>query len=361
MAKNLENEVDDDLDEDKKPKNGEGDDEDALKKASKAEGDHEDDDKDEDADEKSPLEKAAEAEEQAEAVGKQELSPEELEKRRERKRAERKARKQAARERQEAQQRENAELKRRLKALEDGQQHIHRRTTGHEIGQLDRAMEEIKSTYHQAKAKRKAAMEAGDAEGFENADEVIRKCELGYARLGDVKKRLQAQAQNQGRTSNPSAAKLGAAWLEKNSWYQVDGDGEDTEIARVIDERLANEGVYDPGTPEYWAELDRRLAKRLPHRYKKAAADDQDDDDDDQDEEAIQVRQHERRPNRGGPPTGGNGRDTGTGGGGGRQEMISAKRVQALKDAGMWDDPKKRAKMIKKYQEQDRLMAAERS
>lgn len=349
MAKLDKNEVDDDLDEDKKPQKGEDEGKDALKEASKAEGD----DVDDEPAEKSALELAAEAEEGAEAAELGTQDDAEAEKRRQAKRAERKARKLAARERQETQKRENEALRRRVEQLEQGQQHIHKRTTGHEVAQLDRAMQEVAATYKQAKAKRKEAMDKGDADGFEAADEVIQQCNVGYQRLKDVKARLQQQAERTGQVPNQTAIRLGQEWLAKRSWYQPDGDGEDTLVARVIDNKLAEEGTYDPGSPEYWAELDRRLEKRLPHRYKQKANQDEDDTVDDDDD--VQ----ERKPKRpGGPPTGGNGRDTGHGGGG-RQDLLSAERVKAIKDAGKWDDPKARKKAIDNYQAYDRRMAAE--
>lgn len=353
MAKNIENEVDDDLDDDEKPEVGkstEKDGKDGLKEASKAEGDDPDDEKPA----KSALEQAVEHEEEAQQAD--EAGPEaaELEKRREKKRAERKARKVAAREFKEAQARENQALKRRVEQLEQGQQHIHKRTTGHEIGQLDRAIGEVGQQYSAFKAKRKAAMEAGDAAAFEEADEGMQKCLIGHQRLANVKQRLTQAAQQTGRQENPSARRLGTEWLAKRSWYQPDGDGEDTLVARVIDEKLADEGTYDPGTPEYWAELDRRLARRLPHRYGKQQAADQDLIDDDGDDNVDD--DPKPKNNRGGPPTGGSGRDAGSNR---RTDNLSAARVQALKDAGHWDDPKQRAKMIKKYENYDRLTAAQ--
>ena len=41
-------------------------------------------------------------------------------------------------------------------------------------------------------------------------------------------------------------------------------------------------------------------------------------------------------------------------GGTNRTFTLTAEQVRAMKDAGMWDNPEKRAKMIKRYAEQAR-------
>ena len=48
----------------------------------------------------------------------------------------------------------------------------------------------------------------------------------------------------------------------------------------------------------------------------------------------------------------GSGRDVGSSGKQGTYKL-SAERVQALKDAGIWDNPKQRAEAVKRYREFD--------
>jgi hypothetical protein len=85
--------------------------------------------------------------------------------------------------------------------------------------------------------------------------------------------------------------------------------------------------------------------KNLPHRAKQT----QDDGDDDY------YEQETRTTTRRGPPTGGTSRSSsGSSNGSAQQIRLSPERVQGLKDAGLWDDPKDRMRMAKKYAEYDR-------
>jgi len=119
-------------------------------------------------------------------------------------------------------------------------------------------------------------------------------------------------------------------WLKKNSWYDPDARDTDSRIAKVIDQELAADG-WDPSDSEYWNELDNRLSARLPHRY--------------------QAEKSDKPKRRAGPtPTSRNesaatSKNTIT---------LSRDRVQAIKDAGAWDDVERRNKMIRAYAQYDR-------
>jgi hypothetical protein len=121
------------------------------------------------------------------------------------------------------------------------------------------------------------------------------------------------------------------SWMESNSWYDPNGSDEDSEIAKVIDAKLAKEG-YDPSSADYWDELDARLQKRLPHRY------------------TQQQDEPRRRPR---SFVTGSGRES-TGGRQGNTLVLEPEQVRAIKEAGFWDDPAMRAKMIKRYAQQAR-------
>lgn len=112
----------------------------------------------------------------------------------------------------------------------------------------------------------------------------------------------------------------------KHGWYKgPESQDGDSRNLTAIDNALAAEG-WDMSTREYWQELDERLAKKLPHRASKPT-----------------------------PRATVPGDSTRTGGVNRPQQVsLSAERVQAMKDAGYWEDPVKRAKMIKSYQEADK-------
>ena len=120
-------------------------------------------------------------------------------------------------------------------------------------------------------------------------------------------------------------------FLSENNWYDPQGRDEDSAIVLAIDQALVKDG-FNPQTADYWDELRRRAAKRLPERFGNNAA-------------------TERKP-RGGPAVG-SGREHAPATT--RREIyISPERKQALIEAGVWDDPVLRAKYVKRYAEYDR-------
>ncbi len=124
-------------------------------------------------------------------------------------------------------------------------------------------------------------------------------------------------------------------FLAENKWYDPQGRDEDSAIVLAIDSALVKDG-YDPKSEEYWAELRKRAARRLPEKF--SAREPQD-------------REREERRPRGGPSVG-SGREhapTSTR----REVYISAERKQALIDAGVWDDPVLRQKYVKRYAQYD--------
>lgn len=119
-------------------------------------------------------------------------------------------------------------------------------------------------------------------------------------------------------------------FIEKNPWYDATGGNEDSAVVIAIDQSLAKDG-YDSRTSEYWDELTKRAARRLPERFEKA---------------------NTKREPRGGPVVG-SGREHAPQSTR-REVYISPERKQALVEAGVWDDPVLRAKYVKRYAEYDR-------
>ena len=122
--------------------------------------------------------------------------------------------------------------------------------------------------------------------------------------------------------------KLATSWLKKNSWYDPQARDTDSRIAKVVDQELVADG-WDPADPEYWDELDSRLSSRLPHRY------------------TSQGGAKKRANPTAGSRTVASTQKAGT-------ITLSRERVQAIKDAGAWDDVSRRNKMIRAYAEYDR-------
>lgn len=224
--------------------------------------------------------------------------------------------------------RRNEELARRLAQVENA-------AAGFQFAQIDRHIEDEATRVEYAKMKMTQAAQAGNvAEQVEYMEQFHEaKNRLAQAQL--MKQRHLDEAKNpRNNVPTPMAETVqrnASSWLSKNSWYDPSGKDTDSRIAKIIDSDLAGEG-WDPADPEYWDELDNRLKERLPHRYT--------------------GKQGGVRNRRSGTSSG---RSDVSGSPAAKNTMtLSRERVQALKDAGMWDDPQKRAKAIRRYAEFDR-------
>jgi hypothetical protein len=176
--------------------------------------------------------------------------------------------------------------------------------------------------------------------------------------LGRIKKQMaKAQSTPEAPQLDPRMVSNAAGWIEANSWYNPAGQDADSRQVLVIDQRLAEEG-FNPVHPAYWEELDRRVRAALPHksgeRQNNAQPGNQGYNGD-----ASQRRQS-RNVVTGSGQGGGYG-NTAVSGDGRRSSSytVSPERVAALKDAGMWDDPKARADAIRRYREFDAQNSAQ--
>ncbi len=157
---------------------------------------------------------------------------------------------------------------------------------------------------------------------------------------------LQGSGQQQA-PQPPPFAPMAMNFLKDKPWYNPKQGDEDSLIVEALDKALQK--TMDPNDPRYWNELDRRVRKRLPHKFRQTSSQESDEDydvaDDDSQEEAPRTRQTSQRR---GPPTGGSSRTTSTGGKV-TEIRLPAQMVEAMKEAGQWDDPKKRASVAKRY------------
>lgn len=269
------------------------------------------------------------------------LSEDELRDLRERRR---KKRMQAKEKRREAMLRDKAQiesLKRQIEELQGKAQLFEKRVSNQDVAQLDAAMAQLKDYIARANEAYAMAIKEGNGEAAAKADEARYEARRRLDSIANTRQQMQrAQSVRPEPQMDPRVVSMARAWMDKNRWYSPQGDDEDSAIALVVEKRISAEG-FDPSTPEYWSELDRRIAKRLPHRNS-VAADDDDDDDDDEAPPPRRVASTQR------PPMGGGNRG---GVGAGREvARVPKEFVDQLKEAGLWDDQKKRDEMIKRYQ-----------
>lgn len=148
---------------------------------------------------------------------------------------------------------------------------------------------------------------------------------------------------------NSSLVDHAKTFMTEHKWFSTQSPDPDSRVMTALDNSLTAEG-WDPTMPEYWEELRVRGAKYLPHRFSKPNG-------------ANSGNNGGKGGGDGKPksPVAGGGDPGGSNGAKGAGYHVSAERVKAMKDAGIWDDPVRRDKMIKRYKDTDAQQARSNS
>lgn len=197
-----------------------------------------------------------------------------------------------------------------------------------ESREVDNRLAYARDTYDRAERAHAEAVARGDGIGASKALRIRDQAANEYREAEMLRGRLmsigQEPAQQRPRGPDPRVVQRAKAFVEKHAWIDPTGlKDEDSAVARALDMKLQADG-FDPSTDEYWDRLESTLEKKLPHRFSKGG--------------------------RSGPPvTGGMDRA----GSGKKTFFLSPERKKAMIDAGIWDDPAARNKMIKSYADYD--------
>ena len=224
---------------------------------------------------------------------------------------------------------QNADMMRRIQAVE-----------GHAISSneqtLDARYQQAVQDVKQAEHIMARAAEAGNGDDMIAAMRIRDEAIAAANQLQSHKQQLaQAREQVSKPQADPRVTSYASEWISANPWYDPNGRDEDSRITKAIDDGLVREG-YDPASRTYWEELTRRVAARVG------------------DDGAPDARQ--AAPKRKAPPTG-NGREHAPAST--RKEVyVTPDRKAAMIEAGIWDDPVARNRMLKAYQEYDKQGSA---
>jgi len=228
--------------------------------------------------------------------------------------------------------RENEEFKRRLAQLE-------RNTKAEQITRIEKNIEDAQVRLEYAKMKLAEATQNNDGQAMVEAQTLWQNAHEEVRNLTGVRERADAELRRpqQENLPDPQVQKLAAQWIRKNSWYNPAATDPDSRVAKKIDELMSAQG-WNPADPDYWEELTSRLQKELPHRYN-----DSNDDD----------NREVRRPRN---VVGSSGREASAAYGGVNRSQftLSPERVKAMKEAGAWDNPERKQKMIRQFIAYDR-------
>ena len=223
--------------------------------------------------------------------------------------------------------RRNEDLARRLAAVENT-------ASSYQFAQLDKAIEDEATRIEYAKMKMVQAAQSNDVNSQMEYLEQLTEAKQRLNQAQHYKKQqleeARAPKQNVPNEVSTEVQRNATQWLKKNSWFDPQARDTDSRIAKVVDQELAADG-WDPSDPEYWSELDSRLTSRLPHRYTGKGG---------------------KEGRRSAGPTASSRTSATTAKPG--TITLSRERVQAIKDAGAWDNTEKRNKMIRAYASYDR-------
>lgn len=232
-------------------------------------------------------------------------------------------------------QRENEEFKRRLTQLE-------RNTKSADLVRIDKSIEDAQTRLEYAKMKLAEATQNGDGEAMVEAQTLWQQAQEETRQLTSLRQQAdqelrKPQQNDNGDLPDPTVQRLAAQWMRRNKWYNPAATDTDSRIAKKIDELMVTEG-WNPTDPDYWEELDSRLQSKLPHRY---------NDSNDNDTRDV------RRPRN---VVGSAGREASAAYGGSNrtQFVLSPERVKAMKEVGAWDNPERKARMVKQFIQFDR-------
>jgi hypothetical protein len=218
---------------------------------------------------------------------------------------------------------QNAEMLRRLSAVE-----------GHAVNSNAQTIEEriAKNQREIAQAEHfiAKATEAGNGEDVVAAMRIRDQAMSEAQQLLAAKERL-AEARKQATTPqvDPNVVNYAKEWMSANPWYDPQARDRDSAVTKTIDAELAREG-YNPASRDYWEELTARVAEAIG------------------DDAPAQAPAEKKRR---GPPTGNTRQHAPTST---KKEIyVTPDRKQAMIEAGVWDDPVLRQRYLKAYQAYD--------
>lgn len=230
---------------------------------------------------------------------------------------------------------------------------LSQRVTGGEMAQLEAAMLEADSQVQMLQAQLAKTVTEGDGQAHSQVLDALYTAKRRLDQLVEAREEAEAAIKHQNLQSrrqqvqgtkqqvpkiDPEVVQRAREWLKNNRWYDPGLGDRSSRIAHVVDQEVKQDG-FDPVSDEYYEELDRRLSEVLPETKKRGT-----------------VGQSQVSDGSGGPRRRSivSGSGSSEGGSPSKGFVLSAARVKAMKDGGIWDDPVARAKQIKYYQEYDR-------
>jgi hypothetical protein len=215
----------------------------------------------------------------------------------------------------------NADLIRRVSAIET-------HTANSNAQTLEQRLAQAVSEVQQAEHVIAKATEQGNGDDVVAAMRIRDQAIYEAQRLNAAKQEFeQTRKQAAQPQANPAVVSYAKQWMDANPWYDPQGGDRDSALTKGIDNELAREG-YNPASREYWEELTARVSEAVGGNDEPKA-----------------------KPRRKAPPTGGTREHAPVST---KKEIyVTPDRKQAMIEAGVWDDPTLRQRYLKAYQAYD--------
>lgn len=179
-------------------------------------------------------------------------------------------------------QRDREEAQRLAQTVLEENKKLQERVRSLDTGYLSEYGTRLEAQAAAAKDAFKKAYESGDADAVAAAQEQMAKIAIDQERYRIAKQRAttqqplpvervepqqQIQQQPQPRAEAPVDPKA-KTWAEKNEWFG--SDKMLTAAAMAIHSTLVEDEGFDPTSDEYYGEIDRRIRREFPHKFKTA-------------------------------------------------------------------------------------------
>lgn len=181
--------------------------------------------------------------------------------------------------------RDAEEAKRLAQVLYEEKQRLEERVRSLDTGYLSEYGTRLEAQAAAAKDAFKKAYESGDADAVAAAQEQMSKIAIDQERYRIAKQRATTQQPQQPLRADRSEPQRNLpeqlqaqpevrvdpkakTWAEKNEWFGADKML--TAAAMAIHSTLVEDEGFDPTSDEYYGEIDRRIRREFPHKFKTA-------------------------------------------------------------------------------------------
>jgi hypothetical protein len=232
---------------------------------------------------------------------------------------------------------------------------IESRQTQNDVMAIDGRIAQAQSDVREAEDLLTQALKGGDPGAAVEALRVRDDFRDGLRNLQAAKNQTIRAGQDRQATANqspamdPTVAQRAREWAREHSWFDPNGRSEASVIAAVVERQVAAEGRLYGGSDDYWDEVDRRLAKRLPEHYPNSRQGSRDEEDEGASRSQQRPLNGTRKPSGPSIKVGGRERPLKKG-----EVYIDEDRKAAMIEKGVWDDPVLRERQLQYYQKYDR-------